>query len=159
MISQIHKERENIKFILKTCLQIVETQCFSTYLIRNNHVGKWRRIVANLPTKSTTMITVFWLTHIKKIMILLWRRECVCKCCLTPLWNVYSYIMTITSYLFDEMIMMSALLELVLVYWNNSPRVGISLHSNTLFLFSANQSLVFLLSDAWFAEKQNIPIK
>jgi hypothetical protein len=50
-----YKETENIKFIWKACL------------IRNNYVGKWRRkrkkyfngIVADLPTNSTTMITVF----------------------------------------------------------------------------------------------------
>ena len=85
--------------------------------------------------------------------------EWVSECCLKPMGNAYRYIMTRTSYIFDEMILMSALLDLVLVYWRNSSRVGIILHSNTLFLFWANQSLVFLLSDAWFAEKQNIPIK
>ena len=52
--------------------------------------------------------------------------EWVCACCLTPLWNSCSYIMTRTSYIFDEMIMMCALLDLVLVYWSNSPWVGMS---------------------------------
>jgi hypothetical protein len=33
--------------------------------------------VADLPTNSTTMITVFWLTHNNKIMIWLWRIEWV----------------------------------------------------------------------------------
>ena len=33
-----------------------------------------------------------------------------------------------------------------------------SLHSDTLFWFRANQSLLFLLNDAFLAEKQQIPI-
>ena len=40
------------------------------------------------------------------------------------------------------------------VHWNNSPRVDMSLHSDTLFEFRANQYLLFLLSDACLAEKQ-----
>jgi hypothetical protein len=38
-------------------------------------------------------------------------------------------------------------------YWNNSPRIDMSLHSDTLFWFRANQSLLFLLSVACLAEK------
>jgi hypothetical protein len=41
---------------------------------------------------------------------------------------------------------------------NNSPRADMSLHSDTLFWFRANQSLLFLLNDACLAEKQQIPI-
>ena len=37
-------------------------------------------------------------------------------------------------------------------------RVDISLHSDTLFSFRANQSLLFLLNAACVAEKQQIPI-
>jgi hypothetical protein len=33
-----------------------------------------------------------------------------------------------------------------------------SLHSDTLFWFLANQSLLFLFNDAFLAEKQQIPI-
>jgi hypothetical protein len=33
-----------------------------------------------------------------------------------------------------------------------------SLHSDTLFWFQANQSLLFLLNDGFLAEKQQIPI-
>jgi hypothetical protein len=47
---------------------------------------------------------------------------------------------------------------IVLVHWNNSPRVDMSLHSSTLFWFRANQSLLFLLNAACLAEKQEIPI-
>ena len=35
---------------------------------------------------------------------------------------------------------------LVLTHWNNSPRVDMSFHSDILFWFRANQSLVFLIS-------------
>ena len=47
---------------------------------------------------------------------------------------------------------------IVLAHWNNSPRVDMSLHSNTLFWFRANQSLLFLLNAACLAEKQQISI-
>ena len=42
--------------------------------------------------------------------------------------------------------------------WNNSPRVDLSLHSDTLFWFRANKSLLFLLNAVCLAEKQQIPI-
>ena len=46
-----------------------------------------------------------------------------------------------------------------LSWWgNNSQRVDVSSHSDTLFWFRANQSLLFLLKDAFLAEKQQIPI-
>jgi hypothetical protein len=41
----------------------------------------------------------------------------------------------------------------VLAHWNNIPRVDISLHSDTLFWFRANQSLLFLLHAVCLAEK------
>ena len=47
---------------------------------------------------------------------------------------------------------------LVLVHWNNSPRVDMSHHSDTLFWFRANQSLLFLLNNVCLAEKQQISI-
>jgi hypothetical protein len=48
---------------------------------------------------------------------------------------------------------------LPLTRWiNNSQRVDMSLHSDTLFWFQAKQSLLFLLNDAFLAEKQQIPI-
>ena len=65
---------------------------------------------------------------------------------------------------FNEM--MSALYEtntfswifIVLAHWNNSPRLDMSLNSNTLSWFWANQSFLLLRNDAWLAEKQQIPI-
>jgi len=68
--------------------------------------------------------------------------------------------------IFNEMMMMFALFSsnklswnfIVLVHWNNSLRVDMSLHSNTLSWFLANQSLLFLFNDACLAEKQQIPI-
>ena len=47
---------------------------------------------------------------------------------------------------------------IVLAHWNNSPRVDMSIHSETLFWFRANQSFLFLLNAACLAEKQHIPI-
>jgi hypothetical protein len=47
---------------------------------------------------------------------------------------------------------------IVLVYWNNSPRVDMWPHSDTLSWIRANPSLLVLLSDACLAEKQQIPI-
>ena len=47
---------------------------------------------------------------------------------------------------------------LILAHWNNSPRLDMSLHSDTLFWFRANQSLPFLFNAACLAEKQQISI-
>ena len=47
---------------------------------------------------------------------------------------------------------------IVLALWNNSPQVDMSLHSDTLFWFRANQSLLFLLNAVCLAEKHQIPI-
>ena len=44
----------------------------------------------------------------------------------------------------------------MLAHYNKSPRVDMSLHSDTLFWFRANQYLLFLLNAACLAEKQNI---
>jgi hypothetical protein len=68
--------------------------------------------------------------------------------------------------IFNEMMMRSALFSTNMLSWifivlarrNNSPRVDMSLHSDTLFWFRANQSLVFLLNAACLARKQQIPI-
>jgi hypothetical protein len=46
----------------------------------------------------------------------------------------------------------------VLAHWNNSPRVNMSLHSDTLFWFRANQYVLFLRNAMCLAEKQQIPI-
>ena len=68
--------------------------------------------------------------------------------------------------IFNEMMMTPALYQInmlswifiMLAHWNNSLRVDMSLHSDTLFWFRANQSLIFLLNAACLAEKQQIPI-
>jgi hypothetical protein len=54
----------------------------------------------------------------------------------------------------DEMMTRSALYKtnmpswiyIVLAHWNNSPQVDMSPHSDILFWFQANQSLLFLLN-------------
>jgi len=45
---------------------------------------------------------------------------------------------------------------IVLAHWNNSPGINMSLHSDTLSWFRANQSLLFLLNDVCLAEKQGL---
>jgi hypothetical protein len=47
---------------------------------------------------------------------------------------------------------------IVLDRWNDSPRIDMLLHSDILFRFRANQSLLFLLYAACLVEKQQIPI-
>jgi hypothetical protein len=47
---------------------------------------------------------------------------------------------------------------IVLAHWNNSPRVDMTQHSDTLFWFRADQSLLFLLNAACLTKKQQIPI-
>jgi hypothetical protein len=47
---------------------------------------------------------------------------------------------------------------IVLMHWNNSPQFDMSLHSDTLFWFRANQYLLFLFNAACLAEKQQISI-
>ena len=47
---------------------------------------------------------------------------------------------------------------IVLAHWNNSLRVDMSLHSDTLSWFRANQRMLFLLNAASLVEKQCIQI-
>ena len=49
-------------------------------------------------------------------------------------------------------------LFIVLARWNNSPRIEMSPHSDILSWFRDKQSLLFLLSAACLADKQQIPI-
>jgi hypothetical protein len=93
--------------------------------------------------------------------------ERVIDCCLTPIQQFFSYmyIMARTS-LFSMRWWWGPLCTrptrwvgfLVLAHWNNSSRVDMALHSDTLSWFRANQSLLFLLNAACWAEKQQIPI-
>ena len=46
----------------------------------------------------------------------------------------------------------------MLAYWNNSPRIDMSPHSDILSWFRAYQSLPFLLIAVYLAEKQLISI-
>ena len=43
-------------------------------------------------------------------------------------------------------------------HWYNSPQVGMSLYSDTLFWFRYNTLLLLLLSAAYIVEKQEIPM-
>ena len=66
---------------------------------------------------------------------------------------------------FDEMMMMLSALNqtnklswIIIALTETTPRVDISLHSDTLFWFRDNQSLLFLLRAACLVEKLQIPI-
>ena len=97
--------------------------------------------------------------------------EWVSDCCLKPIQQFFSYIMTRTSQLNfqwdddddddDDVCFVPdhtlCCIFIVLAHWNNSPRVDMTLHSDTLFWFRANQSLLFLLNAVCLAEKQQIP--
>ena len=94
------------------------------------------------------------------------KSEWVIVCCLTSNEQFVSYIMARTIYIqFNEM-MMSALyytnthdwILIVLVHWNNSSLVDMSLHSDTLTWFWANQYLLLFVKAVCLAEKQQIPI-
>ena len=82
-------------------------------------------------------------------------------CCLTPNQQFFSIITARTSYIFYDDDDVRFVLDwvgfyIVLAHWNNSPRIDMSLHSDTLFWFTANQSLLFLLSATCLAEKHQI---
>ena len=66
---------------------------------------------------------------------------------------------------FDEMMMMLSALNqtnklswIIIALTETTPRVDISLHSDTLFWFRDNQSLLFLLSAACLVGKLQLPI-
>ena len=47
---------------------------------------------------------------------------------------------------------------IVPAHWNNSPRIDMSFHSDTLSWFRANQCLLLVLNAGWLAAKQQIPV-
>jgi len=69
--------------------------------------------------------------------------------CLTPIQQFFSYVLARTSSFsmtWGPLCTRPTLwMLIVLSYWNSSPRVNKSLHSDTLFWFRANQSLLFSL--------------
>ena len=69
---------------------------------------------------------------------------------------ILNEIMMVRSALF--LINTLSLICIVLAHWNNSLRVDMSLHSDTLFWSRVNQSLLLLLNAEYLAEKQQIPI-
>ena len=64
---------------------------------------------------------------------------------------IFSYIIATTSYI-------RWALGTRLTRWNNSPQVDMSLHSDALYWFQANQSFHFLLIDTCLLQKEHIPI-
>jgi hypothetical protein len=86
-------------------------------------------------------------------------------CCLTPIQQFIRYIMAETSYFsmrwwWDPLCSRSTrwVFFIVLAYWNNSPQIDMSLHSDSLFWLWANQSLILLLNAACLTKKQQILI-
>ena len=57
--------------------------------------------------------------------------------------------------LFNKMTNTLSWIFIVLALWNNSPRVDMLLHTDTLFWFRADQSLLILLNAVYLAEKKN----
>jgi hypothetical protein len=47
---------------------------------------------------------------------------------------------------------------IVFVHWHDNPRVDMSLHSDTIFLFRDNQSLLLPFSAVCLVEKQQLSI-
>jgi hypothetical protein len=82
-------------------------------------------------------------------------------CCLAPLSTIFQfwYIMTRTSYI-SLCTWPTQLVKtfIVLVHWNNSPQVDMSVHTDTLSWLRANQFLFLLLNAACLDEKQQILI-
>ena len=86
-------------------------------------------------------------------------------CCWTSTQQFFSYIMARTScfcwndddvrFVLEQQV---SWIFIVLDHWNSSPWVDMSLHSDILFWFWANQSLLLLLNAAYLVEKQQIQI-
>jgi hypothetical protein len=118
-------------------------------------------ILGMLDSLSCSFTSIFFVTNLLSDFVF----RAACDCCLTPIQQFFSYIMT---RIFNEIMMRSAKklyktntpywIFIVLAHWNNKPRVDMSLHSDTLFWIRTNQSLLFLLNAACLAEKQHILI-
>ena len=101
--------------------------------IKQNYV-----VMANLDFRSTQQMktlleTISWLYmyHLDSIKILV---------------SEFLYQTNMLSWIF-----------IVLGQWNNNSLVDMSLHSDTLFWYQANQSLLLLLNAAFLTDKQQIP--
>jgi len=71
----------------------------------------------------------------------------VSDCCLAPNKQFINCIMARSSYIRRDTL---CWICRVLVHWNDIPRIDVSLHSDTLYWFRVNQSLLFLLHVAGF---------
>jgi hypothetical protein len=118
-------------------------------LTRNDPSG----LSINLISASSQLNGPQYHPHCKK-------SEWVSDCCLMPIQQFFSHIMASRSYFSMRWSWWSSFcwIFIVLAHWNNSLRIDMSLHSDTLFWFWANQSLLLLLNAACLAEKQQIPI-
>ena len=94
------------------------------------------------------------------------KEDLLSGCCLTPNQQFISYYHGENKLILNEIMMRSDLywtntsswILTVLAHWNNSPRIDMSPHSDTLSRFRTNSSLRFFLNAACLAEKQQIPI-
>jgi hypothetical protein len=90
------------------------------------------------------------LTHLKQIVLEL------NKC-----WLLYNLPITVWNTEFTpsfSRVRVAQSIFIVLLHRNNSPRINMSPHSDTLSRFRANQFFLFLPNAAYWAEKQQIPI-
>jgi hypothetical protein len=89
--------------------------------------------------------------------------EWVSDCCLTPIqqFSAISWREQVNFQWDDDEVRFvldqhAELVFIVLAHWNNSPRVDMLLHPDTLFWFRSNHFLLFLINAACLAEKQQI---
>ena len=107
---------------------------------------------------------VYFFKHLHLIFVLffLFGVEWVSDCCLTSSQHIILAILWRKEVNFhwndDEVRFVLDQHGKLDLYGYNSPREDMSLHSDTLSWFRANESLLFLLNAAWLAGKQQIPI-
>ena len=97
---------------------------------------------------TATFINVLFCTLVVDLFLL----GLVTDCCLTPIQQFFS---SMKWWWWSPLCTSpTCWICIVLAYWNNSPGVYMSLHSDTLFWLQANESLLFLLNVECLAEKQ-----
>ena len=128
-----------------TCTCICKTSIWTNYRLRD----KSRQLIVIYNGRSE-IVLVFYLPSIMSEWLLFNANSAIfqhyhSENILLFLWRWWCPFCTRLSWLF-----------IVLAHWNNSPRIDMSLHSDTLFWFTANQSLLFLLSATCLEEKHQI---
>ena len=139
-------------WIISLCIVSFSTQ--KSTFICNKSVPHWYFFVFHFISLIQCVFVYDWLHY-----------EWVRDCCLTPNGQCFSCIMARTSYIHRDNDVRfvpdqhaSSWIFIVPAHWNNSPRVDMSLHTDTLSWFRVNPSMLFLLNVACLAEKRQSPI-